>query len=130
MSALMTLPVRVGLGTNTFARTTDPDTSRLVLDAYATAGGTLMDTADTFSDGAAETIIGDWMQQHGNRDSMTRDAPSLGWTVSAPSEPSGPQRELARGWPADGPSAAIEDVIPSQFVIRAGALWRRSVRPE
>lgn len=53
----------IGLGTNTFGRTTDEIQSRRVLDAFVEAGGTLIDTADTYSDGASETIIGSWMRE-------------------------------------------------------------------
>jgi aryl-alcohol dehydrogenase (NADP+) len=62
--------VPVGLGGNTFGRTTDAAASRRVLDAFAAAGGVLVDTADTYSDGASETILGDWMRERRNRDQV------------------------------------------------------------
>ena len=62
------LALPLGLGTNTFGRTTDAAGSQAVLDAFEAAGGALVDTADTYSDGAAETIVGDWMRVRGNRD--------------------------------------------------------------
>jgi aryl-alcohol dehydrogenase (NADP+) len=58
------------LGTNTFGRTTDAARSHQVLDAFAEAGGVLVDTADTYSDGASETILGAWMQARKNRDQV------------------------------------------------------------
>lgn len=58
----------IGLGCNTFGRITDEADSRHVLDAFVEAGGTLIDTADTY--GASETIIGSWMRVRGNRDRM------------------------------------------------------------
>lgn len=61
------LAVPVGLGTNTFGRTTDAAASHRVLDAFAEAGGVLVDTADTYSDGASEVILGDWMRARNNR---------------------------------------------------------------
>lgn len=64
------LTVRIGLGSNTFGRTTDEATSHRVLDAFAEAGGTLIDTADTYSDGASETILGTWLRRRGNRDRL------------------------------------------------------------
>ncbi|RYC13408.1 aldo/keto reductase [Nocardioides zhouii] len=36
----------------------------------AASGGTLVDTADTYSDGAAESILGAWMRERGTRDDM------------------------------------------------------------
>lgn len=62
------LAVRIGLGSNTFGRTTDENESHQVLDAFLAAGGALIDTADTYSAGAAESIIGSWMQSRKARD--------------------------------------------------------------
>ncbi|MEJ7648805.1 MAG: aldo/keto reductase [Nakamurella sp.] len=61
------LELPIGLGTNTFSRTTDEAGSRDVLDAFIEGGGSLIDTADTYSDGAAENIIGSWMRERRNR---------------------------------------------------------------
>ena len=56
---------RMGLGGNVFGWTADEAASHRVLDAYADAGGNLIDTADVYSawadgnvGGEAETIIG------------------------------------------------------------------------
>lgn len=62
------LALPVGLGTNTFGRTTDATDSCNILDRFEAAGGSLIDTADTYSDGASESILGTWMQQRKNRD--------------------------------------------------------------
>jgi aryl-alcohol dehydrogenase-like predicted oxidoreductase len=62
--------VPVGLGGNTFGRTTDAAASHRVLDAYTAAGGVLVDTADTYSGGASETILGAWMRDRRNRDQV------------------------------------------------------------
>ncbi len=64
------LDLPIGLGSNTFGRTTDAAASHRVLDAFTEVGGALVDTADTYSDGAAESILGDWMRGRGNRDRM------------------------------------------------------------
>ncbi len=64
------LVVPVGLGGNTFGRTTDAAASHRVLDAFAEGGGVLVDTADTYSDGASEAILGDWMRDRKNRDQV------------------------------------------------------------
>lgn len=64
------LVLPLGLGSNTFGRTTDAAESHAVLDSFDTAGGRLIDTADTYSDGAAESIIGAWLRDRGNRDRM------------------------------------------------------------
>lgn len=64
------LKVPIGLGCNTFGRTTNERSSHQVLDAFAEAGGVLVDTADTYSDGASETILGNWLRQRSNRDQV------------------------------------------------------------
>ena len=61
------LVLPVGLGGNTFGRTTDADASHRILDAFADTGGVLVDTADTYSDGASEVILGNWMRDRKNR---------------------------------------------------------------
>ena len=48
------------LGTMTFGQETDEAGSHEQLDAFVAAGGTLVDTADVYSSGASEEIIGRW----------------------------------------------------------------------
>jgi aryl-alcohol dehydrogenase-like predicted oxidoreductase len=48
------------LGTMTFGTETDEAGAHQQLDRFAGAGGTLVDTADAYSDGASEEIIGSW----------------------------------------------------------------------
>lgn len=49
---------RLALGTMTWGRATDEDGAREQLRTFVDAGGTLIDTAHGYSDGAAEQIIG------------------------------------------------------------------------
>lgn len=49
---------RVGLGTMTWGRDTDADDAAAQLRAFRDAGGTLLDTAAGYADGAAEAMIG------------------------------------------------------------------------
>lgn len=49
---------RVGLGTMTWGRDTDPDDAAAQLKSFVDAGGTLIDTADVYADGDAEQIVG------------------------------------------------------------------------
>ena len=67
----------LALGGNTFGWTSDETASVEVLDAYTAAGGNFIDTADGYSawvpgnsGGESETIIGRWMSQRGNRDTI------------------------------------------------------------
>ena len=66
------------LGGNVFGWTSDERQSFDVLDAYASAGGNFIDTADAYSAwvpghscGESETIIGGWMASRGTRHRMT-----------------------------------------------------------
>jgi aryl-alcohol dehydrogenase-like predicted oxidoreductase len=65
------------LGGNVFGWTADKKTSFAVLDRFAAAGLTAIDTADNYSawvpgnkGGESETIIGEWMKARGNRGRM------------------------------------------------------------
>lgn len=49
------------LGTMTFGAESDERTSHAMLDAFAAAGGTLIDAADVYSAGLSEQIIGRWL---------------------------------------------------------------------
>ena len=49
------------LGTMTFGVETDEQGAHEQLDRFAAAGGTLVDTADTYGDGRSEEIIGRWL---------------------------------------------------------------------
>lgn len=50
------------LGTMTFGDESDEATSHAMLDAYAAAGGNFIDTADVYSAGSSEEIIGRWLK--------------------------------------------------------------------
>ncbi len=67
----------LALGGNVFGWTVDEPTAFGILDAFANAGGNLIDTADTYSrwvagntGGESETIIGKWLKKRGNRDNF------------------------------------------------------------
>ena len=49
------------LGTMTFGAEADEATSGTILTAFVEAGGTLVDTADVYSAGVSEEIIGRWL---------------------------------------------------------------------
>jgi aryl-alcohol dehydrogenase-like predicted oxidoreductase len=54
----------LALGTMTFGNESDEQTSHALLDAYLDAGGTLIDTADVYSAGVSEEIIGRWLAKN------------------------------------------------------------------
>ncbi len=51
----------LALGTMTFGAETDEEGSHAQLDAFLEAGGNLVDTADVYSAGVSEQIIGTWL---------------------------------------------------------------------
>jgi aryl-alcohol dehydrogenase-like predicted oxidoreductase len=64
-------------GGNVFGWTADRETSFALLDRFVAAGGTMIDTADTYSawapgnkGGESETIIGEWLARRGRRDDV------------------------------------------------------------
>ncbi len=62
-------PVSVlGLGTMTFGAETDEPDAHAQLDRFVEAGGTFIDTADVYSRGVSEEIIGRWFVRSGKRD--------------------------------------------------------------
>jgi aryl-alcohol dehydrogenase-like predicted oxidoreductase len=52
------------LGTMTFGTEADEATSHALLDAFVASGGTFVDTADVYSAGVSEQIIGSWLAAH------------------------------------------------------------------
>jgi aryl-alcohol dehydrogenase-like predicted oxidoreductase len=52
------------LGTMTFGSEADETTSHSIIDAFVERGGTFIDTADVYSDGESESIIGRWIKNH------------------------------------------------------------------
>lgn len=52
------------LGTMTFGAEADEETSGQILETYVAAGGTFVDTADVYSKGTSEEIIGRWLKKH------------------------------------------------------------------
>jgi aryl-alcohol dehydrogenase-like predicted oxidoreductase len=57
------------LGAMHFGGETDEETSVRILDAFAEAGGTFVDTADVYGGGASEEVLGRWLKKH-DRDAL------------------------------------------------------------
>lgn len=55
----------LALGTMTFGAETSPDEAHAQLEAYTAAGGTLVETADVYSGGRSEEIVGAWLSAQG-----------------------------------------------------------------
>jgi aryl-alcohol dehydrogenase-like predicted oxidoreductase len=67
-SELRVMPA--GLGTTAFGRAVDAASAAAILDTFLELGGDLVDTSDSYADGAAEQILGDWMRTRHARDRM------------------------------------------------------------
>lgn len=52
------------LGTMTFGAESDEPTSHQILDDYFAWGGNFVDTADVYSNGVSEEIVGRWLKSH------------------------------------------------------------------
>jgi len=61
---------RLGLGTLTWGTDTDPDDAEAQLRAFVDAGGTLLDTAAGYGDGASESLIGELLGSVVDRDDV------------------------------------------------------------
>ena len=54
----------LALGTMTFGHEASEEASNAILDAYVEAGGNFIDTADVYTLGVSETIVGKWLSAH------------------------------------------------------------------
>lgn len=87
-SGLLVSPL--ALGTMTFRQNTwgsNDDGSRAVFDAYVEAGGNFVDTAESYSGGGSEELLGAMVRERSLRDRMVI-ATKFGWGT-APGNPNG-----------------------------------------
>jgi aryl-alcohol dehydrogenase-like predicted oxidoreductase len=61
---------RVCLGAMTFGREANEEDSFKLMDRYLELGGNFIDTANVYSLGKSEEVVGHWMKQRGARDSI------------------------------------------------------------
>lgn len=84
---------RLALGTMTWGRETDPDDAAAQLRAFADAGGTLVDTADSYADGESERLLGQLLAEVVARDEVVLATKAVSVRRPAGSEPGrGPTR--------------------------------------
>jgi len=60
----------VAISGNVFGWTADAVTTNSILDAYSENNGNFIDTADSYAGGRSETMVGTWMHDRRNRDSI------------------------------------------------------------
>ncbi|KFF60445.1 alcohol dehydrogenase [Cryobacterium sp. MLB-32] len=58
----------LALGCSAFGWSVDGEMSRQILDAHRDLGGNFLDTADSYSAGRSEIMIGSWLRTRGDRD--------------------------------------------------------------
>ncbi|HZA77857.1 MAG TPA: aldo/keto reductase, partial [Acidimicrobiales bacterium] len=58
---------RLALGTMTFGAESDEAAAQEILDVFVDAGGVLIDTADVYTDGLSERLIGAWLRARPSR---------------------------------------------------------------
>ncbi|SDS28739.1 aldo/keto reductase [Microlunatus soli] len=80
----------LGLGTMSFGARTDEPTAQRMLDRFAAAGGTFIDTADTYQFGESERILGGWLA------GQDRDRFVIATKAYGESEPGGPVHGAGR----------------------------------
>lgn len=83
---------RLALGTMTWGRDTDTDDAAAQLLAFTEAGGTLVDTADTYADGRCEEVLGALLAQVVPREQVLVATKAYGVTGPRPM-----QRGTSRG---------------------------------
>ncbi len=59
------------LGTDNFANPTPRDEAFAIMDAALAAGVNMIDTSNSYARGECESLLGDWMQERGNRDQVS-----------------------------------------------------------
>jgi aryl-alcohol dehydrogenase-like predicted oxidoreductase len=102
----------LALGTMTFGSETDEVGAQAQMDAFIEAGGTLVDTADVYSAGVSEEIVGRWLAQ---TSAETRDLVVLATKGRFPtsSEPNGvglSRRHLSKALDASLARLRVETV--------------------
>lgn len=85
------------LGTMTFGAEATEEASHAILDSYAAAGGNFIDTADVYSAGVSEEIIGRWLAQRpGAKDRMVLATKGRFPMGTAPNDVGTSRRRLTR----------------------------------
>ena len=84
------------LGTMTFGNETDEPGSHAQLDRYVEAGGNFIDTADVYTAGVSEDIVGRWLAKSSARDSVVLATKGRFPTGDGPNDVGTSRRHLRR----------------------------------
>jgi len=77
---------QVCLGTMTFGREADEAASFSIMDCFVEQGGCFLDTANAYSAGAAESVVGRWLKARRNRDGLVLATKVFGQMGSGPND--------------------------------------------
>jgi aryl-alcohol dehydrogenase-like predicted oxidoreductase len=86
----------LAMGTMTFGAEADETTSHALLDCFSEAGGTLIDTADVYTAGASEEIVGSWLARRPDRDEFVIATKGRFSTGEGPNSTGAGRRHLTR----------------------------------
>ncbi len=104
-------PVSVlGLGTMTFGAETDESGAHAQLDRFVEAGGTFIDTADVYSEGVSEEIIGGWLARSDQRPNVVLATKARFSMGDGPLETGTGRRHLRRALRASLGRLGVDDV--------------------
>lgn len=99
------------LGTMTFGAEADEATSHAMLDDYVAAGGNLIDTADVYSTGVSEEIIGRWLAAHPVESAQVMIATKARFPMGAgPNDLGNSRRHLGRALDASLRRLGVEQI--------------------
>lgn len=106
-----TVVTNYALGTMTFGAEADEISSHAILDEYVAAGGNFIDTADVYSSGISEEIIGRWLASRGGvRESMVIATKARFPTGSAPNDVGTSRRHLTRALDASLRRLGVDEI--------------------
>jgi len=98
------------LGTMTFGNETDEPGSHAQLDRYVEAGGNFIDTADVYSTGVSEEIIGRWLAKSSARDDVVLATKGRFPMGDAPNDVGTSRRHLRRALDASLSRLGVDHV--------------------
>jgi aryl-alcohol dehydrogenase-like predicted oxidoreductase len=99
------------LGTMTFGDETDEAASHAILDDYVAAGGNLIDTADVYSAGVSEEIIGRWLAAHATESEQVMIATKARFPMGpGPNDHGTSRRHLGRALDASLRRLGVEQI--------------------
>lgn len=83
------------LGTMSFGAATDEETAHRMLDRFTEAGGSFVDTADVYSAGVSEEIVGRWLRGR-SRDDLVIATKAYGTMGPAPNDAGAGRKHLLK----------------------------------